>query len=252
MLALKTSFAQSDPVGTMIFDEIDTGVSGRVSQAIALQLFQLSRSHQVLCVTHQPIIAAIADCHFHVSKHVYTELTELAPDQTATNGTANATNGKNGRSPRKSAKPSNLESDNTTNAGSSNNSNQLGDAKSTPKPKQTDKTSKTTTQERTVVKVQLLEPDQRKQELAQLAGGVSFTVTHTSSDVTTRKRPRGKNSKPSTSPKSTKSTKSPQSNAASATEVISTTATEITPDSAIAFAESLLNQAEALKKQVVG
>jgi DNA repair protein RecN (Recombination protein N) len=72
LLALKTCFAESDPVDTLIFDEIDTGVSGRVSQAIALQLFQLSRSHQVLCVTHQPIIAAIADRHFHVSKHVYT------------------------------------------------------------------------------------------------------------------------------------------------------------------------------------
>ncbi len=69
-LALKTCFAQADPVSTLIFDEIDVGVSGRVAQAIAKQLWMLSRTHQVLCVTHQPIIAAIADRHFHVSKTV--------------------------------------------------------------------------------------------------------------------------------------------------------------------------------------
>jgi len=54
----------------MIFDEIDVGVSGRVSQAIAQKLHDLSQQHQVLCVTHQPLIAAMADRHFRVHKTV--------------------------------------------------------------------------------------------------------------------------------------------------------------------------------------
>jgi DNA repair protein RecN (Recombination protein N) len=64
-------------VGTMVFDEIDAGVSGRVAQAIATQLWQLSRTSQVLCVTHQPLIAAIADRHFHVSKQVIGDRTQV-------------------------------------------------------------------------------------------------------------------------------------------------------------------------------
>lgn len=70
LLALKACFSQVDPVGTMIFDEIDVGVSGRVSQAIAQCLHDLSHQHQVLCVTHQPLIAAMADRHFRVRKTV--------------------------------------------------------------------------------------------------------------------------------------------------------------------------------------
>jgi DNA repair protein RecN (Recombination protein N) len=68
LLALKACFSQVDPVGTLIFDEIDVGVSGRVSQAIAQKLQELSQRHQVLCVTHQPLIAALADRHFKVAK----------------------------------------------------------------------------------------------------------------------------------------------------------------------------------------
>ena len=68
MLAIKTVFASSDEIGTVIFDEIDTGVSGKTSQAIASKLSELSKTHQILCITHQPIIAACADSHFHVSK----------------------------------------------------------------------------------------------------------------------------------------------------------------------------------------
>ena len=92
LLALKTCFVKqrtqeiAQPVssefdyanvGTMVFDEIDAGVSGRVAQAIATQLWQLSRSSQVLCVTHQPLIAAIADRHFHVSKQVAEDRTHV-------------------------------------------------------------------------------------------------------------------------------------------------------------------------------
>ncbi|NDJ19950.1 DNA repair protein RecN [Myxacorys almedinensis A] len=70
LLALQACFSQVDSAGTLVFDEIDVGVSGRVAQAIAEKLHQLSRHHQVLCVTHQPIVAAMADHHFHVDKHV--------------------------------------------------------------------------------------------------------------------------------------------------------------------------------------
>jgi DNA repair protein RecN (Recombination protein N) len=70
LLALKACFSQVDPVGTLIFDEIDVGVSGRVSQTIAIKLHQLSQQHQVLCVTHQPLIAAMADRHFRVRKEI--------------------------------------------------------------------------------------------------------------------------------------------------------------------------------------
>ncbi len=70
LLALKACFSQIDPVGTLVFDEIDVGVSGRVAQAIAEKLYQLGRQHQVLCVTHQPMVAALADAHFRVGKQV--------------------------------------------------------------------------------------------------------------------------------------------------------------------------------------
>ncbi|HEY9658004.1 MAG TPA: DNA repair protein RecN, partial [Allocoleopsis sp.] len=70
LLALKACFSQIDAVGTMVFDEIDVGVSGRVAQAIAEKLHQLGQLHQVLCVTHQPIVAAMADRHFRVNKEV--------------------------------------------------------------------------------------------------------------------------------------------------------------------------------------
>jgi DNA repair protein RecN (Recombination protein N) len=68
LLALKACFSQIDAPGTMIFDEIDVGVSGRVAQSIADKLHQISSQQQVLCVTHQPLIAAMADKHFRVSK----------------------------------------------------------------------------------------------------------------------------------------------------------------------------------------
>jgi DNA repair protein RecN (Recombination protein N) len=70
LLALKACFSQVDSIGTMVFDEIDVGVSGRVTHAIAEKLHQLSHHHQVLCVTHQPIVAAMADHHFRVDKQV--------------------------------------------------------------------------------------------------------------------------------------------------------------------------------------
>jgi DNA repair protein RecN (Recombination protein N) len=70
LLALKTCLAAGDPHVTLLFDEIDTGVSGRVSGAMAALLQRLAQRRQVFCVTHQPLVAAAADHHFRVSKQV--------------------------------------------------------------------------------------------------------------------------------------------------------------------------------------
>ena len=70
LLALKTCLAAADQHVTLLFDEIDTGVSGRVSGAMAELLARLAKQRQVFCVTHQPLVAAAADHHFRVSKQV--------------------------------------------------------------------------------------------------------------------------------------------------------------------------------------
>ena len=70
LLALKTILAGVDGSSTLLFDEIDAGVSGRVSGAMADLLRALARQRQVFCVTHQPLVAAVADHHFQVSKQV--------------------------------------------------------------------------------------------------------------------------------------------------------------------------------------
>ena len=71
LLALKACFSDAESSShTLIFDEIDAGVSGKVAQAIAEKLHQLSKQHQVLCVTHQPLIAAMANGHFKVEKTI--------------------------------------------------------------------------------------------------------------------------------------------------------------------------------------
>lgn len=121
LLALKACFSQVDSVGTMVFDEIDVGVSGRVAQSIAEKLHHLSKQHQVLCVTHQPLVAAMADHHYRVNKQVVEESA-----------------GKNGQRQTQETNGS---------------SEIVGD------------------DVRTVVRVASLETDQRREELAQLAGG---------------------------------------------------------------------------------
>ena len=68
MLAMKNVFAENDPVGTMIFDEIDTGVSGIAAQRVGEKLFSVSLGKQVMCVTHLPQIAAMADNHYLIRK----------------------------------------------------------------------------------------------------------------------------------------------------------------------------------------
>lgn len=81
LLAFKACFSTTTEAwGTLIFDEIDVGVSGRVAQAIAERLHQLSTQSQVLCVTHQPLIAAMADRHFRVDKQVIDQPLFVSPE----------------------------------------------------------------------------------------------------------------------------------------------------------------------------
>ncbi len=85
MLALKSVLSDSDGVGTIIFDEIDTGVSGKTSQKIGIKLSGLARACQVLCITHSAQIAAVADTQYKISKsehdgRMQTEVAELDHD----------------------------------------------------------------------------------------------------------------------------------------------------------------------------
>lgn len=68
MLAIKTVLADSDEIPTLIFDEIDTGISGRTAQKVSEKLSYIAGSHQVICITHLPQIAAMADIHFEIQK----------------------------------------------------------------------------------------------------------------------------------------------------------------------------------------
>lgn len=68
MLAMKTAFSDNDPIKTMVFDEIDTGVSGVAAQRVGEKMSDLSRGKQVLCITHLPQIAALADSHDKIEK----------------------------------------------------------------------------------------------------------------------------------------------------------------------------------------
>ncbi len=70
MLAIKTVLASTDLIDTLIFDEVDTGVSGSAAQKVGMKLKEVSESRQVICVTHQAQIAALADSHFLISKSV--------------------------------------------------------------------------------------------------------------------------------------------------------------------------------------
>ncbi|MCX7884405.1 MAG: DNA repair protein RecN [Caloramator sp.] len=75
MLAIKTVIAEVDKIPTLIFDEIDTGISGRTAQCVAEKMSLISKSHQILCVTHLPQIASMADKHFKIEKYVNNEKT---------------------------------------------------------------------------------------------------------------------------------------------------------------------------------
>lgn len=82
MLALKTIFVDNDKIPTVIFDEIDTGISGRIAQRVAEKMYLISKEHQVFCITHLPQIASMSDNHFLVYKTInnnktYTKLISL-------------------------------------------------------------------------------------------------------------------------------------------------------------------------------
>lgn len=86
MLAIKSIIADKDEIGTLIFDEVDTGISGSAASKVGRKLQALSCNHQVLCVTHQAQIAALADIHLFISKNVkegrtYTNVRRLSHDE---------------------------------------------------------------------------------------------------------------------------------------------------------------------------
>jgi len=86
MLVLKKIFAKHQGVTSVIFDEVDTGVSGRVAQAIAEKIYQISNDSQVLCITHLPQVAAMADTHKFIQKEeksnrTHTKVSELSKDE---------------------------------------------------------------------------------------------------------------------------------------------------------------------------
>ncbi len=70
MLAMKCVFVDKDQIPTLIFDEIDTGISGTIAKRVGEKMYEVSAKHQVLCITHLPQIAALSDCHYFVSKKV--------------------------------------------------------------------------------------------------------------------------------------------------------------------------------------
>jgi DNA repair protein RecN (Recombination protein N) len=165
LLALQASFSQIDPVGTLVFDEIDVGVSGRVTQAIAEKLHQLSQQHQVLCVTHQPIVAAMADHHWRVSKQVIES--EKGEEQ------GEAEEGTETKNTKRSSAASQSATQNTSNGNASR-------TKLKPLPPST---SGTIDSVRTVVRVTPLDNQQRREELAQLAGGQSTSEADKNQDA---------------------------------------------------------------------
>ena len=86
MLAIKTVLADTDDIPTLIFDEIDTGISGRTAQKVSERLSYIAGKHQVLCITHLPQIAAMADTHFEIKKTVengktVTRIRRLDPEE---------------------------------------------------------------------------------------------------------------------------------------------------------------------------
>jgi DNA repair protein RecN (Recombination protein N) len=77
MLVLKVIMAKAGSIPTMVFDEIDTGISGRTAQAVAEKLLLLAKTNQVICVTHLPQIASMATRHFYIEKQTFGERTRV-------------------------------------------------------------------------------------------------------------------------------------------------------------------------------
>ena len=81
MLALKNTLAQADTIPTMVFDEIDQGIGGRIGALVGEKLWQLARYHQVICITHLPQLAALYDSHYHVRKQISEDRTRTIVDR---------------------------------------------------------------------------------------------------------------------------------------------------------------------------
>lgn len=89
MLALKTVLAANDEIDSLIFDEIDTGISGRTAQKVAEKMKLTARHHQIICITHLPQIAAMADAHYLIEKtsadsHTVSEVRQLSEEESVT------------------------------------------------------------------------------------------------------------------------------------------------------------------------
>ena len=81
MLAIKTVLAKTDNTSVLIFDEIDTGISGKAANAVAEKLSKIAEKHQVLCISHLPNIAAVADYHYFISKNIVNDRTATSIKQ---------------------------------------------------------------------------------------------------------------------------------------------------------------------------
>ncbi len=171
LLALKACFSRVDPISTMVFDEIDVGVSGRVAQAIAEKLHHLSREHQVLCVTHQPLVAAMADAHYHVGKHVIMLPTDKPPAKGKAKAAAIAEEEARARAKIAAQTDKKATSVSTAKKAAKTSKNQTEKANSS-----VNGALPTVGEERTIVKVTPLNnTEERRDELAQLAGGKSLS-----------------------------------------------------------------------------
>ena len=89
MLAIKAVMAEQDAVETLIFDEIDTGISGRTAQKVSEKMAVIARNHQIICITHLAQIASMADQHFQIEKHpsggkTVTTITQLSEEESVT------------------------------------------------------------------------------------------------------------------------------------------------------------------------
>ena len=76
MLAIKKVLADTDSIPVLVFDEIDTGISGKAANAVAVKLKAIAKKHQVMCISHLPNIAAMADYNYFISKNVKEERTK--------------------------------------------------------------------------------------------------------------------------------------------------------------------------------
>ena len=76
MLALKTVLAEADAIPVLIFDEIDTGISGRIARIVGQSLYDLAQNHQIICITHLPQIASMGKMHYMIEKQSRDNVTQ--------------------------------------------------------------------------------------------------------------------------------------------------------------------------------